>query len=781
MNTSSSSPTGRRAARWSLIFLFGVVSLTLAIGGYEYYRQQTQAIHTERYNELKAIAELKIAQIVQWRQERVADARINSTGSVRIYLLQWLASPADDALKTALLERLRLYADLEGYRNMILAAADGRLLLSLDPRLTTLEAPTQQLAGQAVASGQIVFGDFFRSPDSNQIYLDVAAPILDENRRPVAVLVLRVDPEQYLYPLIQTWPTPSQSAETLLLRRDGEDVLFLNALRHIADPALTLRIPLTRTEVPAVQAVLGRTGEFQGRDYRGVEVLAEIQPVPGTPWFMIAKVDTGEILAEARYRGQVILFLVALAIVMTGVLAALVYTHRQQRLTQELLRAEQARRQAQEETRATLYSIGDGVIATDAAGCVTRMNPVAEALTGRREAEALGKPLEQVFHIINEDTRVEVENPVARVLREGVVVGLANHSLLIARDGIERPIADSGAPIRDEQGRVAGVVLVFRDQTEERALQKALAEGGEIYRIVADYTYDWEYWQSPDGKLVYVSPSCERITGYRAEEFMQAPGLLTTIMHPDDRHVLEQHKHILLQDGDAPEVHQGDFRIFRRDGETCWIGHACQIVRRRDGTFLGIRASNREITERKQAEEALHESEMRFRSLYENTSIGLYRTTVDGRILMANPALIEMLGYESFAQLAQRNLAEEGFAHDYPRREFQERIVRDGEIRGLESAWMRRDGSTIFVRESARLMRDESDQPIYYEGTAEDITERKRTEAQLNEQLDELRRWHAATLGRETRILDLKAEVNELLAKAGQPPRYPSAKEAAHG
>ncbi len=129
----------------------------------------------------------------------------------------------------------------------------------------------------------------------------------------------------------------------------------------------------------------------------------------------------------------------------------------------------------QERLEVTLRSIGDGVISTDAEGRVEFMNPVAEALTGWRLTETKGRPIQQVFSILNERTRQEVVNPVDRVLREGCIVGLANHTLLIARDGIERPIADSAAPIRHADGRILGAVLVFRDQTEERRMLKTCA------------------------------------------------------------------------------------------------------------------------------------------------------------------------------------------------------------------------------------------------------------------------------------------------------------------
>jgi PAS domain S-box-containing protein len=130
--------------------------------------------------------------------------------------------------------------------------------------------------------------------------------------------------------------------------------------------------------------------------------------------------------------------------------------------------AEDALRHSEQSLAATLYSIGDGVIATDASGRVSRLNPIAEQLTGWTEDEARGQPIDQVFHIVNEHTREDAVNPVARIVSEGVVFGLANHTVLISRDGTERPIADSGSPIRGASGDVDGAVMVFRDVSSER-------------------------------------------------------------------------------------------------------------------------------------------------------------------------------------------------------------------------------------------------------------------------------------------------------------------------
>jgi PAS domain S-box-containing protein len=141
----------------------------------------------------------------------------------------------------------------------------------------------------------------------------------------------------------------------------------------------------------------------------------------------------------------------------------------------------------------------------------------------------------------------------------------------------------------------------------------------------------------------------------------------------------------------------------------------------------------REIAERRQAEQALRESEERFRNIFENAPLGIYRTTPNGRILMANPALVNMLGYSSFEELAQRSLEDKGHHGDYPRERFKQEIERTGEVRGLEAAWVRKDGTIRFVRESARVVRDADGQTLHYEGTAEDITTRRQAEQALRE------------------------------------------------
>ncbi|MEA3339108.1 MAG: PAS domain-containing protein, partial [Chloroflexota bacterium] len=145
---------------------------------------------------------------------------------------------------------------------------------------------------------------------------------------------------------------------------------------------------------------------------------------------------------------------------------------------------------------------------------------------------------------------------------------------------------------------------LIRDVIKRRRMEEALRESEEKFRTVADFTYAWEYWIDPDGSYVYISPSCERITGYRASEFLQDANLLRTIIHPDGWETFANHRHEVLEAGGVLPI---DFRIVTLSGDERWIGHVCQPIYSSDGRCLGLRGSNRDITERVRAEEALRQ------------------------------------------------------------------------------------------------------------------------------------------------------------------------------
>jgi PAS domain S-box-containing protein len=220
--------------------------------------------------------------------------------------------------------------------------------------------------------------------------------------------------------------------------------------------------------------------------------------------------------AERSYRIALLTTVIA-DLFALGMVGAFIFLLRRHLLARE--RAAAAIHEQREMFRTTIASIGDAVMTTDTQGRVAYLNAVAQSLTGWTQEAALGEPVGTVFRIVNEQTRAAVENPVARVLREGVVVGLANHTILISKDGTERPVDDSAAPIRDQKGHVAGVVMVFRDVTERRRAENALRESEEKLRRQAQ---ELEQQLIASGRLV----SLGEITASMAHEFNNPLGIV---------------------------------------------------------------------------------------------------------------------------------------------------------------------------------------------------------------------------------------------------------------
>ena len=284
-------------------------------------------------------------------------------------------------------------------------------------------------------------------------------------------------------------------------------------------------------------------------------------------------------------------------------------------------RAEEALRKQSEWLRVTLGSIGDAVISTDAEGRVTLMNSVAESLTGWTQAEALGQPLPDVFRIINEQTRQPGDSPVEKVLREGKVIGLANHTVLIAKDGAERPIDDSAAPIRDDEGQVIGVVLVFHDITERRQAEQARAHLAAIVESSDDAIIS----KNLEGIITSWNKGAEKLFGYTAAEAVGRP--VTMLMpakyvHEEPR-ILEK-----IRRGETIDHYETVRR--RKDGTTIDISLTVSPIRDEAGEIIGASKIARDITERQRAQEALRKSEERYRSLTSILTSVVWATDPEG-------------------------------------------------------------------------------------------------------------------------------------------------------
>lgn len=375
--------------------------------------------------------------------------------------------------------------------------------------------------------------------------------------------------------------------------------------------------------------------------------------------------------------------------------------------------------------RTTLNSIGDAVITTDNSGLITFMNPIAEELTGWSEDQALGKSVKSVFHIINESTRSEVECPVEKVLSLGTIVGLANHTLLITRQGNELPIADSGAPIRDENGSINGVVLVFRDQNEERELQRKLRLSERSLKEAQEIAGmgHWEFDLTK--KKISWSENLYRLFGLEPYEQKPSYKLLRSIVHPDDIEELNRGEKLISQRKSSIDIR---FRIMTPDGAHKWVMNRI-IPEYEVEKLTKLRGISLDITESIQTLEALKKSQKSYKNLFENDSaMKLLIDLYTGDIANANRAARDFYGY-SRKELKKMNVqdiflfAEGEFKqqldiaqkNNNKQREYQHRLA-DGSIRDVE------------VYTSKIIFNGK----IYLHSIIHDITGKKEAESQLS-------------------------------------------------
>lgn len=300
MKTTPDTTTSWSDTVWYIIttlFFFALVT----IAGYALILQQKELLLQDKKNELSTIADLKTSQLVQWRKERFAEAasiRANAMMTHRIN--SYLKGTEREEVRREVSRWMANLVDLGEYEKAALFTPDGDVIASTTPISRPLTSHYLKMLSVAAEEHEIVLSDFHSAGSDVAYDINLVIPIMQHigsHARCIAVLILDIDPAKKLYPIIQSWPTSDETAETLLVRRDNGYVIFLNELRYRKGTVRELRQPLTRTDMPAVRAALGEEGSFSGTDYRNMAVLSAIRIVPGTQWGIVAKIDLSEVLA----------------------------------------------------------------------------------------------------------------------------------------------------------------------------------------------------------------------------------------------------------------------------------------------------------------------------------------------------------------------------------------------------------------------------------------------------------------------------------------------------
>jgi PAS domain S-box-containing protein len=466
---------------WVVILVFLGLSLVIAVAGFLFYRSHRAEIKKNIENDLAAVADLKVHLIESWRQERIANAGvIRDNQIIASRVAQWLKKSPDPALTGSLLIWMAALQRENGYQSVLLLDPSGK------PRLGTRSDNSantydQECLSDAISSQNVLFSDLYRTARDGRIYLDLYTPLIQDDEQEakvIGIVVLRIDPYKYLFPLIQSWPTPSHSAETLIVRPEGDRILFLNELRHRKESALAFSLPLDAPQLPGTRAVSRQKEVMEGIDYRGVPVLAALSPVPDTSWVMVAKVDAEEIYAPIRARARITLIVVLLLIAIAGTGVSVGWAHQGRQFYRRELDAErekQALAQQAAESSARLAAIvessGDGIIGISIDGSILSWNPGAARICGYQTEEILHKPILLLFP----QDQSDAWSGIFESVKQGNY--LHDHeTTLLAQNGTSRPVSLTVSPLRNSMGRVVGASAIARDNTERKRAESERAK-----------------------------------------------------------------------------------------------------------------------------------------------------------------------------------------------------------------------------------------------------------------------------------------------------------------
>ncbi len=511
----------------------------------------------------------------------------------------------------------------------------------------------------------------------------------------------------------------------------------------------------------------GYEGSALAPNPRGVETLVSGKGIAAAGWYLLATLPAEEAFAPLRDRRHRLIWATLLLTLLTGALTWLVLKRQltplaqtsaamvaladstqipqplvttQQdeighlvagfnRILQTWTEREAALQRSEQSLAITLNSMGDGVISTDTTGRITGMNPAAEALTGWPLAQARGRLLAEVFHIVSAQTRQSALDPVQRVLAQGEVVGMANHTTLLARDGRELQIADSAAPIRNASSEMVGVVLVFSDVSEKYRAEAALLASEERWKFAIEGAGDglWD-WNIQTGQAFY-SPRYKSMLGFAEDEIGDSADEWTQRIHPQDAPGVYAALQPYL-DG-KPGTATVEFRMLCKDGSWQWtLGRGMVVQRDSQGKATRMIGTNSDITGRKLSEAALRDSESRFRAVVDVMPDGivLHRS---GKLLYVNPAAVAMFGASTEQELLDKSILQLIHPDFYQvvleraRRATEQGVVAPT----MEQRYVKLDG-TVFDAEVQGLPITLAGQPAVL-ATLRDITERRQAQAKL--------------------------------------------------
>ncbi len=611
--------------------IFLLLTGAIAVSGYVYYQKQKKAVIHEQTTQLKAIADLKAIQIRDWLRERTGDARLIQQNPIMVAeLAAFLGDRSRETRRIAIQRWMASMRSNYHYENVMLLDRRGEVILSAtsapcEPSAARGLKPWKPLSG----TGTWHYPICTRDPKVPHIHLDLVAPVLVGNEI-VGCVFLRIDPSVFLYPMIQSWPTHSPSAETLLVKREGENVLFLNELRHRQGAAMTLRMPLHNMDLPAALAVLGKVGITAGHDYRGIAVRSVSRSIPDTPWFIVAKIDEEEITAPLRRSARVIFSVVLALIIATALVVLTLWRYQATRFQQRQLETENQRLAlAQHFDYLTRYA-NDIILLSDEKWQILEANERAMLAYGRNREELLKMNLR--------DLRVPDERSklAAEYKQTEEMLGAIFETWHMKKDGSIFPVEVSARVIAIDGKKYYQSII--RNISERKQAENALRESEEKFKQVFETANVGKSITQLNGEINVNQAFCDML-GYSREELQKTKWQELTPANEitSTQKVLEP----LLQG--RQNTARFNKRYVHKNGSTVWGDVSVAIKRDAAGKPLHFITTVVDISERKKAEEEIESARAFLEMIINMSPFAMWISNAEGTVIRVNRSLCEAI------------------------------------------------------------------------------------------------------------------------------------------
>jgi two-component system, sensor histidine kinase and response regulator len=690
-----------------LLLAAAIVALT----GVAVHHEQSRH-HAQQRLQLEAVAELRASQVSSWLLDRQARAGFARSSAVWAELYRRWQDGADPAARDQLMRRLVELRKAFGDRAAAVLDAGGHIVAGEDPLPSTTPQPLRDAALQALSSGEVRHTGLYTLPESPQTsWLDVVAPLVLTGSPARAAVVFRLDPNAFLLPTLASWPVPSETATTLLVRLEGDQLIgsFGRNPRPLSQPGL-LAARVIRGELPFGQAA-------QGLDFRGTAVLGVLRPVPHTNWFLVAKIDSAEVQAVAWRNSLWIIAAGALLLLGSTVFTLLLQERRA--LGQSL--AEQAALDERLRGLALLTAITEGssdaIFAKDLEGRYLLCNGEASRLIGRPVDQVLGRddralfPPEQAQIVLSNDARVIAEDRVNTY-----------EERLSTSDGMLVFLTTKG-PLRDEAGRVVGMFGISRDITQREQVKEELRQSVATNQTLLGAMADGMF-VAQDERFVFANPTLPRMLGYAPEAFIGLP--FEAVVAPEFLALWQQRFRERIGDGAPPPGHY-EVRFLHRDGgEGVWVElRATRFEYRNRPAVLGL---VRDVTQRRAVEQTLRQLSL----AVEQSPNAIVITDLKADIVYVNDAFLRTSGYGRDEVIGRNSrLLQSGRtpAHTY---QALWQALHEGRRWQGEFLNRRKDGADYVELAIITPLRQADGRITHYVAVKEDITEKRRDADELD-------------------------------------------------